>query len=575
MKKTHTGLKIFLMVIIMIIFIALVIFGFFYLKKEKIEEEKIFDAFISSYDYEVMLYNEDYTEAIKVIRGSSVKLYENLVERVFEDSEKESVIYRKIEYDGNIYLINPDDVCDKYEDSVKQKEVYVRTSITTYKDSESSNIYGFIKKGEKLDVVGFDKINKDGSVNMYKIKIENTNDEIDASDENDVYVYAYAKYIVDTLEEATAVYNENGTYDIHKDRRYSFELYGGYASNLDYYPYEKPSFENNVFVDQAKTYYLVGTKYILGDVDRYITLAKNAGADAFVVDIKDGALAYQSEVSKEYSITSYNTAMNSVDFYKQAIDKIKASGLYVIGRIVLFNDSQYAKDNPGECILSVYGENTGWVSAYSRRAWEYNVKLAREAVSLFGFNEIQFDYVRFPEASYRWSKYNYNFNNTYNEEKAQAVQNFLYYATDQIHKDNVYLSVDVFGESSSEYVTAYGQYWPAISNIVDAISAMPYTDHFDRNNSAYWTNPYQTLKNWGLTAATRQKEIPTPAKVRTWITAYDTPYWNVTTVYGSNEIAAQVKGLVDAGLGHGFITWNANSSYNKYATIAPAFSREY
>ena len=133
----------------------------------------------------------------------------------------------------------------------------------------------------------------------------------------------------------------------------------------------------------------------------------------------------------------------------------------------------------------------------------------------------------------------------------------------------------MFGECSGTYVTAYGQYWPAISNIVDVVSAMPYTDHFDRNNSTYWTNPYQTVYNWGKTAAARQKEIPTPAQTRTWITAYDTPYWNVTNIYGADEIAAQVRGLVDAGLGYGFMTWHSASSYAKYQAIAPAFSKEY
>ena len=72
---------------------------------------------------------------------------------------------------------------------------------------------------------------------------------------------------------------------------------------------------------------------------------------------------------------------------------------------------------------------------------------------------------------------------------------FLFYATDQIHKEGIYLSVDVFGECSSEYVTAYGQYWPAISNIVDVISSMPYTDHFGRSVDT-WTNAYQTVNNW-------------------------------------------------------------------------------
>ena len=217
-----------------------------------------------------------------------------------------------------------------------------------------------------------------------------------------------------------------------------------------------------------------------------------------------------------------------------------------------------------------------WPSAYSRKAWEYNVELAKEAVDLMGFNEIQFDYVRFPEDAYNMSKNsNTDFRNKYNEEKAETVQNFLIYATDEIHKKKAYLSVDVFGECSRTYVTSYGQYWPAISNIVDVVSSMPYTDHFDRNNSIYWTNPYKTVNDWAKGAAERQKEIPTPAIPRTWITAYDTPHWNPTVTYGASKISDQAQALVDAGLTGGFITWHSASSLNKYQQIKSAFSKDY
>ena len=111
--------------------------------------------------------------------------------------------------------------------------------------------------------------------------------------------------------------------------------------------------------------------------------------------------------------------------------------------------------------------------------WEYKVELAKEAVALFGFNEIQFDYVRFPDGTYDYEEDgNIDYRNEYDETKAQAIQRFLMYACDELHDCGVYVSADVFGETSGSYVTAYGQYWPAISNVVDVISGMPYPDHF-------------------------------------------------------------------------------------------------
>lgn len=469
--------------------------------------------------------------------------------------------YLLIKFDNKEYYVNAKQLVKNVKDVVLEKERYVRTSVTVYENETDSKIASFIKKGNKLDIIGYDKLFDDGNVNMYKIKY------------NDTEGYVYSKYLVNDKESADSVYNENGVYDIHKDRKFKGrELYGGKASTLDYYPYERVEFENNKLLKKAKTMYLnAGT---IGSIDSYLKIAKENGVNAIVVDIKDGALAYSSNVAKEISPTAYATAINDNSSYKSAIDKIKDAGIYAIGRIVVFNDVHYGKDHPEDCISSTASSRL-WPSAYSRGAWYYNVELAKEAVKEMGFNEIQFDYVRFPEDAYNMSiKGNSDFKNKYDEEKAEAVQNFLFYATDQIHKVGAYLSVDVFGECSGEYVTAYGQYWPAISNIVDAISSMPYTDHFGRSVDT-WTNAYRTVYNWAKGAAARQKEIPTPAVARTWITAYDTPYWKPTVIYNASKIEDQVRALYDAGLDGGFITWNSASSLAKYEQIKTAFNKDY
>lgn len=469
--------------------------------------------------------------------------------------------YLLIKFDNKEYYVNAKQLVKNVKDVVLEKERYVRTSVTVYENETDSKIASFIKKGNKLDIIGYDKLFDDGNVNMYKIKY------------NDTEGYVYSKYLVNDKESADSVYNENGVYDIHKDRKFKGrELYGGKASTLDYYPYERVEFEDNKLLKKAKTMYLnAGT---IGSIDSYLKIAKENGVNAIVVDIKDGALAYSSNVAKEISPTAYATAINDNSSYKSAIDKIKDAGIYAIGRIVVFNDVHYGKDHPEDCISSTASSRL-WPSAYSRGAWYYNVELAKEAVKEMGFNEIQFDYVRFPEDAYNMSiKGNSDFKNKYDEEKAEAVQNFLFYATDQIHKVGAYLSVDVFGECSGEYVTAYGQYWPAISNIVDAISSMPYTDHFGRSVDT-WTNAYRTVYNWAKGAAARQKEIPTPAVARTWITAYDTPYWKPTVIYNASKIEDQVRALYDAGLDGGFITWNSASSLAKYEQIKTAFNKDY
>lgn len=509
--------------------------------------------YLASSDKVVKLYTQDDDGNLKedkdLVRGTKVSSYKDTI-------TKDNKAYTKIDYDKSIYYVDSGSLVKDAKSAVLEKVKYVRTSVTVYQNSEDSKIESFIKKGNKIDVTDYNKLLEDGSVNMYKIKNDNTEG------------WVYGKYLVNDEETANEVYNENSVYDTHKDRKYGLrELYGGKASTLDYYPYERVEFENNKLLKSAKAMYLnAGT---IGSIDSYLKIAKENGVNAIVVDIKDGALAYSSEVAKEISPTAYKTAINDNSLYKAAIDKIKEAGIYAIGRIVVFNDTHYAKDHPEDCINS-----TGWPSAYSRNVWYYNVELAKEAAREMGFNEIQFDYVRFPENAYNLSIAKADFKNKYDEEKAEAVQNFLFYATDQIHKEGIYLSVDVFGECSSEYVTAYGQYWPAISNIVDAISSMPYTDHFGRSVDT-WTNAYQTVNNWAKGASARQKEIPTPAVARTWITAYDTPYWNPKVIYNASKIEDQVRALYDAGLDGGFITWNSASSLAKYEQIKSAFAKNY
>lgn len=563
-KRLKLG-KLILFIVSIVIITFGVIFG---IKKifgnSNIIIKKSYDKYLASENNVVSIYeyskNEDGTEVLNksedITRGTKISTKNDK----FTYEEKE---YTLINYNDKEYYVLTNELVDNNRDVVLEKSRFVRTSVTVYKNEVDSKIESFIKKGNELEILDYDKLLDNGNVNMYKIK------------KDDISGWVYAKYLVNDKDSALANYNENSVYDTHKDRKYgSRELYGGKASTLDYYPYERVSFENNKLLETAKSMYLNAGSNVINNIDSYLDIAKNNGVNMIVVDIKDGALAYSSEVAKEYSMTAYNTAINSNEKYKSAIDKIKEAGIYVVGRIVVFNDVHYGKDHPEDCITSSASSRL-WPSAYSRGAWEYNVELAKEAIRTMGFNEIQFDYVRFPEDAYNMSvKGNTDFKNKYDEEKAEAVQNFLFYAVDQIHKEGAYLSVDVFGECSSEYVTAYGQYWPAISNIVDAISSMPYTDHFGRNNDT-WSNPYKTVYNWAVGAAKRQTEIPTPAIARTWITAYDTPYWNPKVIYDASKISDQAKALVDAGLKGGFITWNSASSLSKYQQIKSAFNKDY
>lgn len=539
------------------VLIVLVIAG----RAPAISSEEAFIAAASN-DAAVYTISEDtVAETGRLIRGTAVNKY-NVTEEI------DGVTYVRIDEaaaedvetasssespDEEYKYVKEENLAETADDVVREKEVFVRTPATIYAEAEGPAIASFAPKSSRFDVTGYDRINPDGRVNRYRISYT-------GGDGQPAEGYVYGKYMTDTQEKADAVYNENGIYDKAKKDKYSFNLYGGKASHLDYYPYEKPVIEGKEFCSDARAMYLNCAAVV--NYKPYVKLVKSSGCNAVVLDIKDGVLAYKSKVAKEMSPHSYKTAYVSVDEYKAGVDAYRETGAYLIGRIVVFNDPIYAKDHPENCIK--YAGSTDWPSGFSRGVWEYNVRLAQEAIREFGFDEIQFDYVRFPESSYEMSKSGEaDFRNKYGEEKGQAIQNFCLYAADQIHEAGAYFSIDVFGESAYGYMTAYGQYWPGLSNIVDAISAMPYTDHMGVDGG--WENPYGIMKSWGKKAKKQQKKLEHPAVARTWITGYDTPHWDPVVNYGPAELKAQIKGLEAAGLHGGFIPWNAASSYEKYS----------
>ena len=495
-----------------------------------------------------------------LVRGLEIK-YNSKENITYEEKE-----YLEFDYQDKTYYVLKSNVVDSKDKVVLEDKLYVRTSFNILKDFEG-NLLSLVKKGSEVLVTGYNKLLEDGTVDYYKIKV--------GEEEG----YYDSKYLVNSEEEALKNYDADGLYKIHAER--GDKLGGGTAATLDYYPVSKPSFENNKMPDQVYALYINGSKGIKNNIQAYIDYAKTTKINAFVVDIKDNCVpAYQSKIYEKYSPTNYKYANNSIDDYKYAINLLKENGFYVIGRITTFKDDYYALDNKENAILKTDGsllKHSGsyWPSPYNRRVWEFTINLAKEAVNLFGFNEIQFDYVRFPDRLQTYEKQGIiDYKNTFNETKVEAIQRFLMYATSELHKLNIYVSADVFGESSWGYVTAYGQYFPAISNVVDAISAMPYVDHFEKKET-YWTNPYQTMYNWGKTAAERQKEIPTPAVARTWITAYDTPYWKPTVTYNGEMLEKQIKGLYDAGLTGGYMTWNSGSNLTKYKSQFSAFNQTY
>ena len=449
--------------------------------------------------------------------------------------------------DGMIGCLQKDaDIVSQAADVIPPHTLYVRTAVNL-RDAEGKPLAALVQKGETVAVTGCDYVGETGEVHMYRVGLSG----------QEGYILPW--YLAES--EADALANDNSeSYAVHAEREDRYG--GGGAADLDYYPREKGSLGDNIMPEECRALYVAAWR--IEEIDEYLQIAQDSGITADVMNI--------------YCPTGAAAASNTVEDYRAAIQKLKNAGYYVIGRITTFNDTYFVKDHPEYAITDDQGDplklnGEYWPTPFNRSVWEYKVALAAEAVEEMGFHEIQFDYVRFPDLTWKYEKAGtIDFHNTYGETKAQAIQRFLMYAADILHERGAYVSAAVFGESAYNYVTAYGQYWPAISNVVDVISGMPYPDHFSASGSWLpWEHPYDTLYSWGQNAMARQGETATPAAVRTWIQAYNAirePY----NTYGSDEISDQIRGLRDAGCSGGYMTWNAASSLDKYRTLMPAFT---
>jgi hypothetical protein len=154
-------------------------------------------------------------------------------------------------------------------------------------------------------------------------------------------------------------------------------------------------------------------------------------------------------------------------------------GVYVIGRLVCFEDPILSEGRPDLAIQTPGGgvwrnhAGLGWTNPYDKRVWNYNLEVAQAAVRA-GFDEIQFDYVRFPsdgdvEAAV--------FPGKRKEAMSATIARFVHYATNRLHAMGARVSVDVFGLSATRNL-GIGQSPRRLAKIVDAIYPMVYPSHY-------------------------------------------------------------------------------------------------
>jgi hypothetical protein len=214
---------------------------------------------------------------------------------------------------------------------------------------------------------------------------------------------------------------------------------------------------------------------IPGKLQEYASIL---GLNTVELDVKDE----NGEVGFHRRATPLARRVGSAMRYydpKKTVDYLHKQGIYVIGRVVCFEDPILSEKRPDLAIRTRGGAvwrnhaGLGWTNPYDKRVWDYNLDIAKAAVRA-GFDEIQFDYVRFPSDGDIESAV---FRGKRNEAMSATIARFVHYATTRLHALGARVSVDVFGLSATRNL-GIGQSPRRLAKIVDAIYPMVYPSHY-------------------------------------------------------------------------------------------------
>ncbi|MBV8812137.1 MAG: putative glycoside hydrolase [Acidobacteriaceae bacterium] len=309
-----------------------------------------------------------------------------------------------------------------------------------------------------------------------------------------------------------------------------------------------------------------------------LKLAGTTPVNAVVIDVKGdlGYISYRTSAPIASEIGSVKTV--TIPDIRGLIDRLHAQGMYAIARIVTFKDNVLAVADPALPVrmngkLWRDREGLAWCDPFQKKVWDYNISLAVDAAKS-GFDEIEFDYVRFPDAK------GLQFSQESTEEsRSNTITAFLTEARRQLTPYNVFLSADVFGYICwNTNDTGIGQKIERVGTVLDYISPMLYPSGFAFGIPNYRDpveHPYEIVR-LSLDKARARTGLD-PIRFRPWLQGF-ADYAFDKRQFGAAEIQAQIRAAQSFG-SDGWLLWNPRNSYSganlqpkKYEPVTAAAS---
>jgi len=363
-----------------------------------------------------------------------------------------------------------------------------------------------------------------------------------------------------------AIDQENELVTVEAKALYVTSNVAGFPFNLDDIEYYKNyilALKNGESFDESRLDQVNKLEKILG-------IAEATEINALVIDVKndEGLVAWKSDVEIVNRVGSnWNTPMKDFD---TLMNYLKEKEIYTIARIVAFKDPFFAKNNPDHAIQlnsgGIYLDRSGfaWVNPFDQYVWDYVISVSQEA-ALRGFDEIQYDYVRFPDNAKYYNPITY-FPGRNDRDKDEAIRDFLLYAREKLDPYNVHVSADVFGvvtHSWDDKPEDIGQTWRMIANSTEYICPMIYPSHY--GSGFYGFNvpdqyPYEVVRTALLEALERNAAQRNPAIIRSWYQGFTATWVKGYIPYEEDAIGKQIAAGVELGLNE-YIIWNASNTY--------------
>jgi hypothetical protein len=311
------------------------------------------------------------------------------------------------------------------------------------------------------------------------------------------------------------------------------------------------------------------TSFVAGEKklrEGLVKIIDDTEINSVIIDIKDytGEIAFKLERPELLELATID---NRIPDIRSFLADLHKRGIYIIARIAAFQDPALVKKKPELAVTElkdkkkVWKDRKGqtWTDPGSKEVWHYLVSLSKEAYAI-GFDEINFDYIRFPSDGDMSNIY-YPF--SHDKVKSEVMKEFYAYIDTELKDTGVATSADLFGMTTTNVDDLnIGQILEDALQYFDYVAPMVYPSHYPTNFLGFKNpaeKPYEVIK-YSMDKAFARAST-SPGLLRPWLQDF-----SLGTVYTPAMVKAQIQAVYDSGL-DSWMLWNASNRYTRSALL--------